>query len=153
MYVFPNLRCWRRICRVQIQLNCQVFSLITCTVMVVCLTTYSSLPWQLTVGPKLETIGCLLTSIARRTIWKGGQGSCIFSSCIAKRSPQLKLQVPCPLLHLVTLVELLQLLSVVMKREFHQVLHVYKGHLLKFPFQCHCSRYRSPAVLLFRGSA
>ena len=63
----------------------------------------------------------------RVTIWKGGQGSCVFNSCIEKgnsagvihifgepgefssSSQHLKLQEPCPLLSLLTLVELLQL--------------------------------------------
>ena len=58
----------------------------------------------------------------RLTIWKGGQGSCNFNSCIEKgisagliciygepgeipsSSQQLTLQEPCPLLNLVTLV-------------------------------------------------
>ena len=63
----------------------------------------------------------------RVMIWKGGQGSCIFNSCIEKGisagliciygepgetsslSQHLKLQESCPLLNLVTLAELLQL--------------------------------------------
>ena len=90
----------------------------------------------------------------RVTIWKEGQGSCIFNSCIEKgisagvicrhaaptelpfSSQQSQLQEPCPLLFLVTLTVLggpdtkdsriSAALTVVMKREFHHVRHAYK---------------------------
>ena len=77
----------------------------------------------------------------RVTIWKGGQGSCSFNSCIEKgtsagliciygepgeipsSSPQLKLQEPCPLLKSGHSSRAPAVLNVVMKREFHQGLH------------------------------
>ena len=82
--------------------------------------------------------------VDRLTIRKGGLASCIFNSCIEKgisagaiymhaapgeipsSSQQLKLQEPCTLLYLVTLGRALAALTVVMEREFHQVMHAYK---------------------------
>ena len=77
----------------------------------------------------------LLSDEARMTIFNNciGKGISAGLICIygvpgeVPSSPQqLKLQEPCPLLNLVTLAELLQLSNVVMKRKFHQLLHIYK---------------------------
>ena len=57
---------------------------------------------------------------------------------IPSSSQQWKLQEPYPLSDLVTLVELLQLSLLVTKGEFHQVLHGYKWHLVKFPVLYNC---------------
>ena len=42
--------------------------------------------------------------------------------------------------------------TAVMKRGFHQVLHIYKWDLPKFPFQYNCWRCRSPALLFYMVS-
>ena len=107
----------------------------------------------------------LVLCMGRLTIWKGGQGSCIFNSCIEGGISAGVICIYGNSLFITALKAAGALLewpdmkegrapaalNVGMKREFHQVLHIYKWHLLKFHFQYNCQRYRSP-VLLFRWS-
>ena len=84
------------------------------------------------------------------------EGSCIFNSCIERgisagvlcilgepgkipsSSPHLKAAGALPSFKSGHSSKAPAVFTVVMKREFHQVLPIYKGRLLKFPFQFNC---------------
>ena len=57
---------------------------------------------------------------------------------IPSSSQQLKLLEPCPSFASGHSSVAPAALTVVMKRKFHEVLHAYKLHLLKFRFQYNC---------------
>ena len=77
-------------------------------------------PAEILFNTTVKDTGALLSSFPYRHLSHAAPGE------IPSSSPHLKLQEPCPLLNPVTLAELLQLLSVMMMREFHQVLPIYK---------------------------